>query len=237
MLDKNNIPKHVAIIMDGNGRWARQRGLPRSAGHRAGIKRIKEIVKSASELGIKIITIFAFSTENWQRPRREVGMLMRAFLNFLDNEIEELRKNNIRFLVIGRDKPLMPEILKKIRQAEKLTEGNSGLTVVLALNYGGRAEIVDAARRFAQSVCAGEYKAGELNEKIFFSFLYAPGLPEPDLLIRTSGELRISNFFLWELAYTEFYFTEKFWPDFTKDDLKEAISEYQERQRRFGRVC
>lgn len=236
MLDKNNIPKHVAIIMDGNGRWARQRGLSRSAGHRAGIKRIKEIVKSASELGIKIITIFAFSTENWQRPRREVNMLMRAFFNFLNKEIRELHKNNIRFQTIGRDKPLQPEIIRRIREAEKLTAKNSGLTVVLALNYGGRAEIVDAAKQFAQSVCSGEYRPSQLDEKIFSDFLYAPSLPEPDLLIRTSGEIRISNFLLWELAYTELYFTEKYWPDFTKDDLIEAVSEYQKRQRRFGRV-
>ena len=236
MLDKNNIPKHVAIIMDGNGRWARQRGLSRSAGHRAGIKRIKEIVKSASELGIKIITIFAFSTENWQRPRREVNMLMRAFFNFLNKEIRELHKNNIRFQTIGRDKPLQPEIIRRIREAEKLTAKNSGLTVVLALNYGERAEIVDAAKQFAQSVCSGEYRPSQLDEKIFSDFLYAPSLPEPDLLIRTSGEIRISNFLLWELAYTELYFTEKYWPDFTKDDLIEAVSEYQKRQRRFGRV-
>ena len=236
MLDKNNIPQHVAIIMDGNGRWARQRGLSRSAGHRVGIKRIKEIVKSASELGIKIITIFAFSTENWQRPRREVNMLMRAFFNFLNNEIGELHKNNIRFQTIGRDKPLQPEIIRRIREAEKLTAKNTGLTVVLALNYGGRAEIVDAAKQFAQSVYSGEYRPSQLDEKIFSDFLYAPSLPEPDLLIRTSGEIRISNFLLWELAYTELYFTEKYWPDFTKDDLIKAVSEYRKRQRRFGRV-
>jgi undecaprenyl diphosphate synthase len=236
MLDKDNIPQHVAIIMDGNGRWARQRGLSRSAGHRVGIKRIKEIVKSASELGIKIITIFAFSTENWQRPRREVNMLMRAFFNFLNNEIGELHKNNIRFQTIGRDKPLQPEIIRRIREAEKLTAKNTGLTVVLALNYGGRAEIVDAAKQFAQSVYSGEYRPSQLDEKIFSDFLYAPSLPEPDLLIRTSGEIRISNFLLWELAYTELYFTEKYWPDFTKDDLIKAVSEYQKRQRRFGRV-
>ncbi len=236
MIDKNNVPKHVAIIMDGNGRWARQRGLSRSAGHRVGIKRIKEIVKSASELGIKIITIFAFSTENWQRPRREVNMLMRAFFNFLNNEIGELHKNNIRFQTIGRHKPLQPEIIRRIREAEKLTAKNTGLTVVLALNYGGRAEIVDAAKQFAQSVYSGEYRPSQLDEKIFSDFLYAPSLPEPDLLIRTSGEIRISNFLLWELAYTELYFTEKYWPDFTKDDLIKAVNEYQKRQRRFGRI-
>ncbi len=236
MLDKNNIPEHIAIIMDGNGRWAKQRGLPRSAGHHAGIKRIREIVKESSELGIKIITLFAFSTENWQRPKREVDMLMRAFLNFLNNEIGKLHKNNIRFRVIGRDTPLPPDLLTKIRQAEGLTAQNSGLTVVLAINYGGRAEIIDAAERLAQSIKVGTYKIGKLSEEIFRRFLYAPDLSFPDLLIRTSGESRLSNFLLWQLAYAELYFVEKYWPDFTKKDLIEAISEFQKRERRFGHL-
>jgi undecaprenyl diphosphate synthase len=236
MLDKNNIPEHIAIVMDGNGRWARQRGLPRSAGHRAGIKRIKQIVKSSSELGIKVITLFAFSTENWQRPKREVDMLMRAFLNFLDNDVDRLHKNNVRLRVIGRDKPLPPDLLTRIKQAESSTAQNSGLTVVLALNYGGRAEIVDAAARLAQSIKAGTYKISQLSEEIFSRFLYAPDLPPPDLLIRTSGESRLSNFLLWQLAYAELYFVEKYWPDFTKEDLIKAISEFQKRERRFGRL-
>ena len=237
MLDKDNIPKHVAIIMDGNGRWARKHGLPRSAGHQRGIKRIKEIVKSASELGIKILTLFAFSTENWQRPKREVDMLMRAFLNFLEKDISELNKNNIRFRVIGRDKPLSEELLNKIGQAESLTSSNSGLTVVLALNYGGRTEIVDAAARLFESIQKGAYEISQVSEETFSRFLYAPDLPSPDLLIRTSGELRLSNFLLWQLAYTELYFTKIYWPDFTEDDLIKAIVEYQKRERRFGRVC
>ena len=237
MLDKDNIPKHVAIIMDGNGRWARKHGLPRSAGHQRGIKRIKEIVKSASELGIKILTLFAFSTENWQRPKREVDMLMRAFLNFLEKDISELNKNNICFRVIGRGKPLSEELLNKIRQAESLTSSNSGLTVVLALNYGGRTEIVDAAARLFESIQKGAYEISQVSEETFSRFLYAPDLPSPDLLIRTSGELRLSNFLLWQLAYTELYFTKKYWPDFTEDDLIKAIVEYQKRERRFGRVC
>ena len=236
MINKLKIPQHVAIIIDGNGRWARQRGLPRVAGHRVGIKRIKEIVKSASELGIKIITFFTFSTENWQRPKREVDMLMRAFLNFLKNDIGEFHKENTRFRVIGRDKPLSENLLTKIRQAERLTAQNSGLTAVLALNYGGRAEIVDAALRLAQSLSVKDFEASQLSEEIFSRFLYAPDLPAPDLLIRTSGEFRISNFLLWQLAYTELYFTEKYWPDFNKEDLIKAISEYQKRQRRYGRL-
>jgi len=234
MIDKNSVPKHVAIIIDGNGRWARKRGLPRSAGHHVGIKRIKEILKAASGLGIKIITLFVFSTENWQRPKREVDMLMRAFSNFLDNEIDDLNKDNIRFRAIGRDKPLTADLLAKIRRAQELTASNSGLTVVLALNYGGRAEIVDAAARFVQSVQANTFSIRQLNEKTFSRFLYASDLPEPDLLIRTSGESRISNFLLWQLAYTELYFAKKYWPDFTRNDLIEAIADYQRRQRRFG---
>ena len=236
MLDKNNIPKHVAIIMDGNGRWARRRGFPRTVGHGAGIKRIKQIVEDASDLGIKIITFFAFSTENWQRPKREVNMLMRAFINFLDNDIAKFHKNNIRLRVIGRMRPLPSVLLDKIGQAEKLTAQNNGLTVVIALNYGGRAEIVDAVTRIIQSFRTGDFKISQLNEEMFSRFLYAPDLPSPDLLIRTSGELRLSNFLLWQLAYAELHFPKKYWPDFSKQDLIEAISEYQKRQRKFGRV-
>jgi undecaprenyl diphosphate synthase len=236
MLDKNNIPQHIAIIMDGNGRWAKKRGLPRSAGHRMGIKRVREVVRCAAELGIKVITLFAFSTENWQRPRREINMLMHSFSNFLDSEIKQLLKNNIRLRVIGRDKPLSADLVTKIRKVEKLTTNNSGLTVVLALNYGGRTEIVDAAARLLQSIREDTSGISQISEDVFSSFLYAPDLPPPSLLIRTSGELRISNFLLWQLAYTELYFTEKYWPDFTSNDLIKAIAEYQSRERRFGRI-
>lgn len=236
MLDKENIPQHIAIIMDGNGRWARQRLLPRSAGHRVGIKRVKEIVRDAFDLGVKILTLFAFSTENWQRPRKETDMLMRAFADFLDKELDNLNKNNIRFRKIGRDEPLSQELIDKIRQTERLTAQNSGLTVVLAVNYGGRLEIVDAAAELVRAVKTGVYKLNQLNEELFSRFLYAPDLPYPDLLIRTSGELRLSNFLLWELAYSELYFVQKYWPDFTKNDLIKAISEFQRRQRRFGHL-
>jgi undecaprenyl diphosphate synthase len=236
MLDKNNIPKHIAIIMDGNGRWARKHLLPRSAGHQAGIKRVREIVRGAFELGVKILTLFAFSTENWQRPKREIDMLMHSFANFLDKELDELNKNNIRFRAIGRDKPLPQHLIVKIRQTERLTAQNNGLTVVLAVNYGGRAEIVDAATGLARSIKAGTYKISQISEEIFSRFLYAPDLPAPELLIRTSGESRLSNFLLWELAYAELYFVEKYWPDFTNRDLIKAISEFQRRQRRFGHL-
>ena len=227
----------MAIIMDGNGRWATQRGLPRIAGHRAGVKRIRQAIKSASGLGIEVITFFVFSTENWQRPKSEVNMLMRFLSFFFNKEINELHKKNVRFRVIGRGSPLPREILEKIKAAEKLTAKNQGLTVVLALNYGGRAEIVDAAVRLAEAASRGRLKPSQLNEKIFSDFLYAPELPEPDLFIRTGGELRVSNFLLWELAYSELYFTRKFWPDFCESDLLEALREYQNRQRRYGRVC
>ena len=236
MLDKNYIPKHVAIIMDGNGRWARRRGLPRSAGHRAGIKRVEATVEAASELGIRILTLFAFSTENWQRSKIEINMLMRALSNFLDKKIEKLQKNNIRLRVIGRDKPVPIKVLTKVRQAERLTAGNTGLTVVLALNYGGRAEIVDAAAKLARLIKSDNYKIEQLSEEIFSHFLYAPDLPFPDLLIRTSGELRLSNFLLWQLAYTELYFVKEYWPDFSKEHLIKAISEFQRRKRKFGGI-
>ena len=236
MLKKNNPPRHIAIIMDGNGRWARQRLLPRSAGHRAGMKRVREIVRAASQLGVQVVTFFAFSTENWQRPSREINMLMRSFVYFLDKELIELNQNNIRFRVIGRNKPLPQDLIAKIRETERLTAKNTGLTVVLAVNYGSRAEIVDATVALLKSINLGTDKINQINEETFSRFLYAPDLPAPDLLIRTSGESRLSNFLLWQLAYAELYFVEKYWPDFTKNDLSKAILEFQRRQRRFGHL-
>jgi len=236
MIDKNNIPKHVAIIMDGNGRWAKERGLARSAGHRAGIDRVKEVIKAASELGIKVVTLFAFSTENWARPKKEVGLLMRALNNFLDRQINELDKNNIRLMVIGQDKPIPQYLLAKIKKAKERTKDNTGLVFVLALNYGSRQEIVDAVKKFTNAVIKGEADLEDLDTENFSSYLYTAGLPAPDLLIRTSGQMRISNFLLWQLSYTELYFPKKYWPDFGKEDLEKAIDIYQKRKRRFGRV-
>jgi len=235
-LNRNNLPKHIAIIMDGNGRWAKARGLPRTAGHREGIKRIKEIVRVAKEIGIKYLTIFAFSTENWARPKREVNFLMRYLDNFLKNQIEDLNKNNIRLLVIGKEKPLPDYLLKRIKSAQEYTKDNTGMTLIVALNYGARQEIIDAVKKYAIMVKQNKEDPDSLNEEKFSSFLYTKGIPDPDLLIRTSGELRISNFLLWQISYTEFYFTKKYWPDFKEEDLLEAISEYQKRERRFGRV-
>lgn len=231
-----NIPNHIAIIMDGNGRWAKDRGLPRTAGHKAGIDRIKEIIKAADELGVKVLTFFAFSTENWSRPKKEVDMLMRSLGNFLEKEAADLVKDNIRFRVIGRDNPMPAALQDKIREVEDMTSSNTGLTVVLAVNYGARQEIVDAARKIVASALKAQLGADEIDEDKFRRFLYAPDLADPDLLIRTSGELRISNFLLWQLSYAELYFPAKYWPDFKKKDLELAIAEYNNRQRRFGNI-
>lgn len=236
MIDKTNIPKHVAIIMDGNGRWAQERGLTRSAGHRAGIDRVKEVIKAASELGIKAVTLFAFSAENWSRPGKEVNLLMRALNNFLERQIDELDKNNIRLMVIGRESPMPQYLLAKIKKAQDKTKDNTGLIFVLALNYGSRQEIVDGAKKFTNAVIKGEANLEDLDTQNFGSYLYTAGLPDPDLLIRTSGEMRISNFLLWQLSYAELYFPKKYWPDFGKEGLEKAIDIYQKRERRFGKV-
>jgi len=236
MTDKNNIPRHIAIIMDGNGRWAEEKGLSRISGHYEGAKRVKEIVRAANEFGVRALTLFAFSAENWSRPKKEVERLMRYFHDFLNKEIKAMHKNNMRFRVIGRREPLPEYLLKEIDAAQKLTRNNTGLALVLALNYGSRQEILDAVKEFSRAVIAKEEKLDDLNEEIFSRYLYTQGLPDPDLLIRTSGEIRISNFLLWQLSYAELYFPNVYWPDFKRDDLGRAIEEYQRRQRRFGGV-
>lgn len=222
--------------MDGNGRWAEEKGLSRTSGHREGVKRVREIVECARQLGIKVVTLFAFSTENWERPKREISMLMKYLNNFLDREVSKLHKNNIRLMVIGREEPLPANLLKKIKKAEDKTRNNSGMTVVLALNYGARQEIMDAAKKFATSVVEGKASINDINEDTFSNHLYTAGLADPDLLIRTSKEIRISNFLLWQLSYAELYFPNKNWPDFRKADFEEAIEEYQRRERRFGKI-
>jgi undecaprenyl diphosphate synthase len=236
MIDRNNVPRHVAIIMDGNGRWAKEKGLARTVGHREGTKRVKEIIKAARELGIQVVTFFAFSSENWSRPKAEVSLLMRYLNNFLDREVSELEKNNVRLVIIGRGNPIPGDLQKKLRKAEAKTRNNTGITMVLALNYGGRQEIVDAAKKFAASVQKGQDAIESLDENNFSRYLYTAGLPDPDLLIRTSGEKRISNFLLWQLSYAELYFPKKYWPDFRSKDLEMAIEIYQKRERRFGLV-
>ncbi|MDD4953578.1 MAG: isoprenyl transferase [Candidatus Omnitrophica bacterium] len=236
MIDKNNIPKHVAIIMDGNGRWAKEKGLGRTAGHREGVRRVKEIISAAKALGIQVMTLFAFSAENWNRPASEINMLMRYLDDFLEREVNNLHKDNIRFLAIGEDEPLPKNIQKKIKDAQRKTQGNTAMTLVLALNYGARQEITEAAKRFASAVAAGQLRIDDLDADKFATYFYTAGLPDPDLLIRTSGAMRISNFLLWQLSYAELYFPGKYWPDFKSEDLEEAIQEYQRRERRFGGV-
>ena len=228
------IPSHIAIIMDGNGRWAQLRNLPRTSGHKEGIKRIKEIVSAAAESGVKVLTFFAFSTENWSRPKSEVNMLMRSLDNFLKNEVGDLKKNNIRFRWTGSRAGVADYLIERIKKTEALTEGSTGLIVNLAFNYGSRLEIVDAAKSICQHVMQGKLNIQDIDENTFADFLYTKGLPDPDLLIRTSGEMRVSNFLLWQLSYAEFYFVKKYWPDFGKEDFLKALKEFQLRVRRFG---
>ncbi|MEW5758569.1 MAG: isoprenyl transferase [Candidatus Omnitrophota bacterium] len=232
----DSIPKHVAIIMDGNGRWAKKRNLPRFAGHKQGIDNIKEIIKAAKDLGIGILTLFAFSTENWSRPKDEVDMLMNSLYDFLNKHVDDLNKDNIRFMVSGKDYPVPEKLLDKIRKTEVLTEKNSGIILNLAFNYGSRDEIIEAVKKICQDVKNDKLKIEDINEMKFSRYLYTKNLPDPDFLIRTSGEIRISNFLLWQLSYAELYFTPVFWPDFSKTELKKAIEEYSQRQRRFGRI-
>jgi undecaprenyl diphosphate synthase len=234
MSDKNKVPRHVAIIMDGNGRWAKERGLPRSAGHREGIKRIEEILKTAADAGVKLLTLFAFSTENWKRPKVEIGILTRSLSNFLERRLGELMEQNVRFMVIGRRRPIPDYLWQQLDKTQDKTKDNNGLTVILAFNYGARQEIADAAKRAAQEVLEGRLSIEDLNEGTFGKFLYTASVPDPDFLIRTSGELRLSNFLLWQLSYAEFYFTDTYWPDFGKKEFVEALKDYANRSRRFG---
>lgn len=222
--------------MDGNGRWAKARNLPRTAGHHQGISRIREVVKAASNMGIKYLTLFAFSTENWDRPKREVNMLMRYLDNFLTRELKDLDKNNIRLRIIGRAQPIPEFLLKKIKLAQEHTSGNTGMTLVIALNYGSRQEIVDAVKKFVLEFNEGRRDLQSFDEEMFSGFLYTSDIPDPDLLIRTSGEIRVSNFLLWQISYAELCFVDKHWPDFNERDLESAIEDYQKRERRFGRI-
>lgn len=234
MLDQDRLPRHIAIIMDGNGRWAKLRGLPRIMGHRAGIKTVRETIKACRELGIKYLTLYAFSAENWKRPREEVEMLM-GFLNeYIDKELDSFVKNDIKLNVIGRISGLPDYVQPKLSTAMEKTKDCESMTLNVALNYSGRSEIVDAAKKFASQVKAGRRDLNDLDEESFGGLLYTRGQPDPDLLIRTSGEMRISNFLLWQISYSELYITPKLWPDFRKKDLEEAIAEYQKRERRFG---
>lgn len=228
------IPRHVAIIMDGNGRWAVRYGLPRTAGHRQGAEALRRAVKGAGDLGIAYITVFGFSSENWKRPRNEVEDLMWLLRRYLQGEIAELHKNNIRLKVIGERSRLPDDIARMIADAEAATKDNTALTVTIALNYGSRQEIVNAARRLVAEAVAGRIAPEDITPETFNDALETRELPDPDLIVRTSGEKRISNFLLWQAAYSEFMFMDKLWPDFTEDDVHEAVREYQGRERRYG---
>jgi undecaprenyl diphosphate synthase len=228
----DRLPQHIAVIMDGNGRWAAQRHLPRVEGHRAGIDSVRDIVESSARLGIKVLTLYAFSVENWKRPITEVSTLMSLLKRYLRLELDTLLRHNIRFHVIGREEELPPDVRRELKMAEEQTARNGGMLFNIALNYGGRAEIVEAARRAIASGIA----AADLDEPHFADFLYTAGQPDPDLLIRTSGEMRISNFLLWQIAYAEIWVTDTLWPDFRKQHLLEAILAYQKRDRRYGGI-
>ncbi|MFZ5593513.1 MAG: isoprenyl transferase [Pseudomonadota bacterium] len=233
---KTSLPRHVAIIMDGNGRWAKKRFLPRIAGHKAGVEAVRGVVRACARRGIEALTLFAFSTENWRRPKSEVGLLMELFMMALERETLRLHEGNVRLKVIGERGALSQKLQDRIAEAEALTAANTGLTVVVAANYGGRWDITQAAQAVARKVVAAELQPAQITEDLLAQHMSLHGLPEPDLFIRTGGEERISNFLLWQLAYTEFYFTETLWPDFDERVFEDALNSFTTRQRRFGRT-
>jgi len=227
-------PRHIAIIMDGNGRWARERGLPRVRGHEEGAESIRAVLRTCGEEGVGFLTLYAFSTENWKRPRAEVMALMKLLTHFLKKETPELMKQNVRLQAIGRLTDLPDSCQRELQRVIQATSGNTGTTLILALSYSGRLEIVDGIKSLLHEVELGHLDRKKIDVEMFSKYLYTRDFPDPDLLIRTSGEMRISNFLLWQLSYTEMYVTPKFWPDFRKEDLLEAIREYSKRQRRYG---
>ena len=233
-LDPRNIPRHVAIIMDGNGRWAQARGLSRIEGHRQGLESVRSVVRAAHEMGVQVLTLYAFSLENWNRPKAEVAELMRLLEFYIEAEIEEVMRNGIRVRAIGRLDRLPASVREKLEDAMARTRDNHEMQLVFAVSYGGRAEIVDAARRLARDAEHGKVDPEQLDEKTFAAYLYDPELSDPDLLIRTGGERRVSNFLLWQIAYSEFHISETRWPDFRKSHLVEAVLDYQGRERRYG---
>jgi len=231
------LPRHVAIIMDGNGRWAKQRGLPRVEGHRAGAESVREVVRVCGELGIEYLTLYAFSIENWNRPKLEVTALMHLLEFYLKQEIPELDKNNVRLAAIGRLHELPQTAQRQLAKSMNALSHNTGLTLVLALSYGGRAEIVDATRALAREIKAGRLEVADIDEKTISQHLYTRSMPDPDLLVRTSGEMRVSNFLLWQISYAEIYVTDTLWPDFRRVELMKALEDYGKRNRRFGLVA
>jgi len=235
-IDFSRLPRHIAIIMDGNGRWAQKRRLPRVAGHRAGIASVRDVVEASARLGLEVITLYAFSKENWKRPRLEVDTLMELLREYLRRELDMLLKNDIRFRVIGNVEELSPIVREDLERGMSATSSNGGLIFNIALSYGGRAEIVEACRRIVQEVRDGAIEPSAIDETAFARHLYTAGIPDPDLLIRTSGELRVSNFLLWQIAYAEIWVTETLWPDFRRRELFRAVVDFQKRDRRYGGV-
>jgi len=233
-IDLTKLPKHIAIIMDGNGRWAKQRGKMRIFGHESAVKAVREATEAAAELGIDYLTLYAFSTENWNRPKNEVNALMTLLAKTISEEVKTLNENNIRLLTIGDTRTFGSVCYNKLNEAIESTKNNTRSSLVLALNYGSRWEIVEAVKHIANKVKTGDINPDEIDQKVFSEYLTTANIPDPELLIRTSGEYRVSNFLLWQIAYSELYFTNKLWPDFRKDDLFEAILDYQKRERRFG---
>lgn len=235
-LDQNRLPSHVAVIMDGNGRWATSRGLPRVAGHGEGVKSVRAVARTAGELGIEFLTLYAFSSENWNRPHQEVSTLMTLLEHSIERELPELMERNVRFRVIGRADGVPARVGERIKRLIETTSRNTGLTLLMAFNYGGRDELVDAVRALAREVQSGRLRPEDIDEVRVSRALYTDGIPDPDLLIRTSGELRLSNFLLWQVAYTELWMTSTLWPDFGAREFCLAVAEFQQRDRRFGRV-
>jgi undecaprenyl diphosphate synthase len=235
-INKQNVPQHIAIIMDGNGRWAKQQGENRIYGHYEGVNSVRDVVEGAGVVGVKYITLYAFSTENWNRPKEEVDALMELLVATISAETPQLNKKNVRLQAIGNLNSLPPACLQELNESIELTSKNTGLTLVLALSYSSKWELISAVKQIASDVKGGELKVDDITEKDIEKYLCTKTIPDPELMIRTSGEHRISNFLLWQLAYAEFYFTDKLWPDFRKDDLYEAILNYQNRERRFGKT-
>lgn len=234
--DPTKLPRHVAVIMDGNGRWAKQRGLPRTAGHKAGVDRVRELLQNAGELGIEYLTLYAFSSENWSRPKQEVSDLMGLLKLFIRRDLDELKRNNVRIRVIGCRQSVQDDIRPLLAEAEARTAQNTGATLLIAFNYGSRDEIVRAAQRLAEDVARGAIAPGDITEELFSASLDTGGIPDPDLVIRTSGEQRLSNFLLWQAAYAELVFLPCYWPDFDRAAFHRALEEYTRRERRFGAV-
>lgn len=236
ILDMNNIPNHIAIIMDGNGRWAKERNLPRSMGHKAGVETIRAILKESTRLGVKNLTLYAFSTENWGRPKEEVGALMKLLVNYLNKELKECHKNGVKMNVLGDVSKLPKECQDALNVAMETTKNNTKINLNFALNYGGRDEIVRAVKLINHDIKKGILKEEDISEKLIENYLYTKGIPDPDIIIRPSGEQRLSNFLLWQCAYSEFWYSNINWPDFKEKDLRRAIVDYQNRDRRFGKI-